>query len=799
MGVGTRQPTIKFGPYVIDLHAGELRKFGAKIRLQEKPLQLLAALAEQSGEVVTREELRQRLWPGDTFIDFETGLNTAVSKLRDALSDHSEKARYIETIPRRGYRFIAPVEFVNVKHPATGNSGHAPKPESVLALSPTVEQLSGVPTSKSPEPRSTFRATLWISLAAAVLIVAGGAYWLTHGRPALSFHPRDSVLIADFENQTGDPRFDNALSTAFDVSMEQSRYANVFPRMQLDAVLKRMGRPQGERITPSLGREICQRESVRGLIVSSITRTGQEYSLTTQLIDPRSGGAVRSYTERSHGEDHILDALDVLSKEIREALGESLYQIHQAAKPLPQVTTPSLTALQQYAEGSALWQRGKYPEAGTLLKAAVATDPDFAMAHAALGSAYFSYINNVPEDGKREYEKALSLLSRTTDRERMIIETRYALDQNHVAEADLLFRAYLDRYPDDSVMRFDYANLLRKNERRTDAIEQYKQVLRVVPDFAHAYVGIATAYKSLNNFPAALQAYSKAFEIDPQFLIAGNVNREYGFALVANGDIQKAEQVFSALLEKSETRENGLRSLAFLDLYRGRYASAQGRLQQSLDILRTHNAPPLSVARVQLLLAIVSEGRGDAKGQQQNLDAALAHFKDIQQKVVFGSMLGDACARAGFLDQAQKIAAVITPLADQRSTEQMGYLHLIEGEIALAAGQRDIAIELLKQADKENRTGFSIEALAHGYHQSGQIGEAVASYEKMLSSIGPSLGWEPQQRWLEARYTLALDYSSRGDKQKARETLATLLNLWKDADPNLPLLKQAKAEYAKLQ
>jgi tetratricopeptide (TPR) repeat protein len=242
-----------------------------------------------------------------------------------------------------------------------------------------------------------------------------------------------------------------------------------------------MGRQQGERITASLGREICQRESVRGLIVSSITRTGQEYSLTTQLIDPRSGEPVRSYTERAHGEDHILDALDVLSKETREALGESLYQIHQADKPLPQVTTRSLTALQQYAEGSALRKHGKFPEGAAMLRAAIATDPDFAMAHAALGSAYYSYIANAPEDGKREYERALSLSSRTTDRERMIIQTQYALAQKHMTEGDVLFRAYLDRYPDDFAMRYNYANLMRDSDRPADAIEQYKQVLRVAP------------------------------------------------------------------------------------------------------------------------------------------------------------------------------------------------------------------------------------------------------------------------------------------------------------------------------
>jgi DNA-binding winged helix-turn-helix (wHTH) protein/tetratricopeptide (TPR) repeat protein len=789
---------LKFGPYLVDLAAGEVRKNGSRIRLQEKPLRVLALLAERQGQVVTREELKKRLWPEDTFVDFETGLNTAVSKLRDALSDSAENPRYIETIPRRGYRFISPVEFVNGHRPSAEDSDYGRNAKLAPALIPATGELSGTEARKVSGARPKKRATLWISLAAVVLIIGGGAYWLTHGRPALSFHSSDTVLIADFENQTGDPRFDNALGTAFGVSIAQSRYANVYPRMQLDAVLKRMGRQQGERITASLGREICQRESVRGLIVSNITRTGQEYSLTAQLVDPRSGEPVRSYTERSHGEDHILDSLDALSKEVREALGESFYQIHQADKPLPQVTTRSLTALQQYAEGSVLWNHGKYQDAATLFRAAIAADPDFAMAHAALGNAYYSFITNAPESGKKEYEKALSLLSRTTDRERMIIETDYALDQNHLAEADLLFRAYLNRYPDDTVMRFDYANLLRKNDRKADAIAQYKQVLRVAPDFAHAHIGIATAYKSLGKYPDALQAYSKAFEIEPQFLTSGNINREYGFALVANGEDQKAEQVFSALLAKAETRQNGLRSLAFLDLYHGRYASAQSRLQESLEILKPQNSP-LSVARVCLLLATVAEGKGNTKGQRQNLDAALTDFRDIQQKVLFGAMLGDAYARAGLSDEAEKIAAVITPVADQHNLEHMGYVHLLEGEIALGLGQHDRAIELLKQSDKENRTGLSIEALAHAYQQSGKIDDAVATYETMFGLTDLWLGWEPQQRWLEARYTLALDYLSRGDKQKARETLAPLLNLWKDADPNLPFLKQAKAEYAKLQ
>jgi tetratricopeptide (TPR) repeat protein len=142
---------------------------------------------------------------------------------------------------------------------------------------------------------------------------------------------------------------------------------------------------------------------------------------------------------------------------------------------------------------------------------------------------------------------------------------------------------------------------------------------------------------------------------------------------------------------------------------------------------------------------------------------------------------------------------MIAPLADPRSSEQAGYADLLKGDIALAAGDRDTAIQLFKQSDKENRTGFSVEALAHSYQQSRDIDAAMDAYAGMFGRAELSLRWEPQQRWLEARYTLATDYAARGDIQKARQTLETPLNLWKDADPDLPLLKKAKTEYAKLQ
>jgi DNA-binding winged helix-turn-helix (wHTH) protein/tetratricopeptide (TPR) repeat protein len=780
------QPSFSFGPYEADLRSGELRNNGSRIKIQDLPLRLLSALAEKSGQVVTREELRKRLWPADTFVDFEDGLNTAVRKLREALGDDAEMPRYVETVPRRGYRFLGDAKQI---------------PQSVSTGFAAAEIHSTETPRESPvlvRGRRSRWKTWALGAVVALIVVSGVGLWLLYGRPAFSFNSRDSILVSDFENQTGDPRFDEALRTAFTVSLEQSRHANIFPQVRLASVLRLMGKSSTERITPEVGREICQRENVRGLITGSITRTGEEYAVSAELIDPQTGATVRSYTERSYGEDHILDALDVIAADVRRDLGESLYQIHRADSPLPEVTTSSLAALKQYADGTAQWHQGKFQEAATLLRAAVQTDPDFAMAHAALGLDYFSYIANAPVQGKEEYEKALALSSRTTERERMIIQAHYADDLGHIGDADALYRSYLSRYPDDWNMLSDYALLLRRHGRAPEAIAQYKEILTVAPDDAKTFVEMATAYRTLNQVPQALQSYAQAFQLDPQWLVAGDTSREYGFLLVQNGEDQKAEQIFTSMLDKPETREGGLRSLALLDTYHGRFASARKRFDESLTILQNQPAP-LSKARVHLWLAIVANGQGDSRAEQRELASSFDSFEALGPKVVFGAWLGRAYARSGALDNAEKIEGLIAPLADTKSAEQRGYLQLLQGEIALAQGHSDNAIELFTASNSEYSTAFSVEALASAYQQAGKTDDAITWFARLLNQEHDSIAWEPQQPWLAAHCALAADYLAKGDREKAKQTLGQFLNLWKDADPDLSLLKQAKAEYATLQ
>jgi DNA-binding winged helix-turn-helix (wHTH) protein/tetratricopeptide (TPR) repeat protein len=772
---------LKFGPFEVDASLGELRKKGARVPIQEKPLRVLAALAERQGELVTRAELHEHLWQGETFVDFDNGLNTAVRKLRIALGDDFESPHYIETVPKRGYRFLAAVEVADA-------ALAAPAAEAITATG------SILPLPRPPAFQSRHGARRLLLLSLAVLICAGGVLtWFAYSRPVYSFNAHDSVLIADFENQTGNPRFDNALETAFSVSLQQSRHLNVFPRARLASVLALMGKSPEERITPALGREICQRENIRGLIASSITRTGEEYALSAELVDPQSGDTVRSYSERSYGEGHVLDALDVIAADIRRDLGESLYQIHKNNQPLPEVTTASLPALKEYADGTALWHRAKYQDAVTLLRAAVEADPDFAMAHAALGSAYYSYIYNEPQKGDEEYRKALGLASRTTEREGMNIEVNYADSQGHFQDADRLYQIYLKRYPDDWGMLSNYARLLRTHGHADQAIGQYKEIHRVAPDDARTQVELATAYKTLGRFPDAIAAYTQAFQIDPLYLTSGDVSREYGMALIQNGDAGKAEELFTSQLGNPKTRESGLRSLALLDLYRGKYASARPLLEEALVYDEGLKSEPVGVARVRLLLAILAEGEGDTRMEQRQLDSAMADFKALSPKVILGAWIGSEYARAGMAKQAKQIESAIAPLVDGKNAEQVAYGHYLQGEIALQHGDKEKAIQLFGLSDQEKSTPFSSEGLARAYQESGEMTQAVSQYEKLLASSMFGLLWEPQQRSLTARYTLAADYLAMGNPAKALEALNPLLVLWKDADPTLPLRKQAIA------
>ena len=379
---------------------------------------------------------------------------------------------------------------------------------------------------------------------------------------------------------------------------------------------------------------------------------------------------------------------------------------------------------------------------------------------------------------------------RTTDRERLYIQTRYAQDLGHQAEARNRFDVYLKAYPDDWGMRFNYASLLRSNGEIHEALEQYKELVRISPNYPSTYIDIATSYSVIGNYAEALRNYEQAFKLDPSWKTNQNINHEYGMTLFRNGDEPKARETFKLAFDKLDLKPRGLRSLAWLDLYHGKYADAKPRLQEAL--LSDENYKwALSILREHNLLAMVADGQGDRAGQLRELDLALPYLATSGAQARAGLWLGTQYARAGSVAKAVDILEKVRPFADLQNPEHVSDLHTLEAEVELAHGKKDHAIELLSLADKARSSAMTLEGLAHAYEASGNPDQAAVWYEVFVGEADPPLGWEPQQGWLAAHYHLARIYLVKGDKVKASTQLAFLLDAWKDADPGLPLLKDA--------
>jgi DNA-binding winged helix-turn-helix (wHTH) protein len=289
---------LRFGVFEVDVRAGELRKQGMRIKLQEQPFHVLTILLQQPGEVVTREELRSENWPADTFVDFDNSLNTAINKLREALGDSADSPRFIETLPRRGYRFIAPV---------TGVDGT------------TRGTAAGVSAAAPPRSRKIVVTVAVVVLAAGI---AGGLFW--RARQARRLTEKDTIVLGDFANSTGDAVFDGTLREGLSVELEQSPFLSLVSEEGIRQTLQMMERPVNTRLTPEITREVCQRTSSAAALDGSIALIGSRYTLILKAVNCVNGDLLASTEAQAIDKNHVLDALGKAASEMRRRLGESL-------------------------------------------------------------------------------------------------------------------------------------------------------------------------------------------------------------------------------------------------------------------------------------------------------------------------------------------------------------------------------------------------------------------------------------------------------------------------------------------
>jgi eukaryotic-like serine/threonine-protein kinase len=763
--VSTSQPanTVRFGSFQLDLRSAELRHNGTTAKLPEQPFQILVELIQHPGEVVTREELCRCLWRSDTFVDFEHGLNSAVKRLREALDDSAENPRYIETLPRHGYRLMVPVEKSEPAAPAI--------------------------------PRAPIRKIL---APVAVLLVAaaiGGTLYLRLHRITPRLTDKDTIVLSDFDNKTGDPVFDDTLKQGLSVQLEQSPFLDLLSEDKVNGTLKLMGRPSGDRLTPQVTQEVCQRTGSKAMLTGSIARLGSQYVIGLKVVDCNNGDVLAEAQEQAAGKEAVLKALDAAAVSLRSKLGESLSSVQEHTAPLEEVTTPSLEALKAYSLGMKTFYAKGETAALPFYKRAAELDPNFAMAYVWMWRVAFDLYGL--ERGAEYERKAYDLRQKVSERERFVIQGRHYVDvTGELDRAKQVFQLYQQTYPRDDQPHRSLGIIADDQGNWEKTLEEFREALRLGPDDGINYLNLGIAYSSLNRLDEAEAVYKQADErkLEGEWLLQAR----YWLGFL-KGDAAEMAQSFSAAMGKPVSEELLLATLADTEGWYGKLKSAHELTERAMDSAK-RNDDKQGAAAFQAAAALREVESGKREQARAEAKAALKLAPTLNVR----KMAALALALAGDTARAEKVATELNKTFPLATMVQSYWLPTIRAAVALERKDPSRAIELLKVASPielgqpTTLTVTLCPAYLRGeaYLMLHDGNRAAAEFQKFIDHRGLVVNFP----WgALARLGLARAYALQGDTAKARAAYQDFLTLWKDADPDVPILKEAKSEYAKLQ
>jgi tetratricopeptide (TPR) repeat protein/tRNA A-37 threonylcarbamoyl transferase component Bud32 len=636
----------------------------------------------------------------------------------------------------------------------------------------------------------------WIGGAVGLLVILGGIALL--GRSSgVAFTERDWIIIADLDNQTDEELFDRSLNTALTIAIEQSKYVNVVPRTRVEEALGRMGREEAAVLDEALAREVALREGAKAVVAFAISRVDTTYLISAQILAPETGVTVGSETVRAEGQAAVLPALDGLARTIRTTLGETLDDIAQRAVPLPLATTSSLQALKRFAEGRDAWREGRYVEARELWRSAIEIDSNFAWAHARLGTA-LTFMGQGPQ-GESHFRVAEELLDRVTQREQLWIRQLIAGYRGNRGEAANLTRMFLREYPDDRDAWFSLGRHLQYLARRREALEAYQQSIAIDSFYQNAYVNSGQLYYQVGQPENARRSFEKAFELEPDDLTraSGDINRMYGFVLVMLGDTANARVTFGKMLSGGAAQQgNGLRSLGFLEMYRGKYSAGIRYLNEAILANRA-GVLKLSeyINRLHLATAFSARGMDDSVDVQLREADVLA--EQISISTGWLKVLAQHHVRRGELERTQHVLDQMIARSPPNSPQyERSAIAWIQGEIALAQREFGTAIDRLELARRLWPSNLYREALALCYLRSGQLEQAATVFEEITHDW--DLGTVNQQPWILAHYWLGRVHEEQGNVAEAAEYYQRLLDLWSDGDDDLVALNDARERLSQL-
>jgi serine/threonine protein kinase/tetratricopeptide (TPR) repeat protein len=624
--------------------------------------------------------------------------------------------------------------------------------------------------------------------AASVALVAAGVFFYFHESHKLT--EKDTILLTDFVNTTGDPVFDGTLKQALAVQLEQSPFLNIFPQERARDTLRYMGRSPDERLTPDLARQICQRESIKAVLNGSIATIGSQYVVGVDAINCQTGDTLAREQFEVDKKEQVLGAVGKAASNLRGKLGESLASIQKFDAPIEEATTSSLEALKAFSLGEAERDKGSEYTSVPFYKHAIELDPNFAVAYARLGQAYAN--TSQDELAIENVKKAFERRERASEVEKLYISTHYyEIVTGELDKATEAYQLWKRTYPRDPIPTNNLGSDYNDIGKFDQGLEEALETMRLDPNSAFSYSILGGAYLGLNRFAEAKAVRQRqvALKLDGM----GTHQDLYVLALL-EGDMAAMER--EAEWAKGKPNEFVmLETVAEAAAFSGKLQKAREIYRQAIELARRGKFEE-GAAGVAARQAIVEALFGNMVQAREGATAALAI--DRSRTNLF--FAGVAQSMAGDIRQATATADELRKRFPTDTWVNSISLPSIRGEIEIGRGDLAKAIELL-QAASPYELGWASRALPNyvrgqAYLKARQGKEAAAEFQKILDHRGVC---QASPACALSHLQLARARALSGNTADARTAYQDFFALWKDADPDIPILQQAKAEYAKLQ
>lgn len=623
-------------------------------------------------------------------------------------------------------------------------------------------------------------------LIAAALVLAVAAAIFFYFKPASALTDKDTILLADFVNTTADTVFDGTLKQGLAVQLAQSPFLNVFPDARVRQTLRLMGRSADDRVTKEVAREICQRQGLKAFLAGSITNLGTSYVITLEAVNGQSGEEIAREQVEAETKEQVLKALTQAASKLRQKLGESLSSIQKFDAPL-ELTTSSLEALKAYSLGNEQSSSGRFLESIPFSKRAIELDPNFAYAYASLAVQYAN--TNQPKLAAEYAEKAYALRDRVSELEKLRISAFYhSLITGDLDKRIEGLETYKATYPRDARAPNNLSDAYFSTGQFEKSAAEAREAVRLNPNSVVGYANLGQAFIGLSRFADAREVVDQALDQNLDSTFFHSFLYQIAFVGADTAAMQQQLDWWRGKPDEYVALNLQTQTAAFS----GQWRHSQDLSRGAIELATRNDAKEVAVQ-----YAVEAMLRDAVFGQCSQIKASTSQAAELSRNNVFLTRAALALALCGDAGQAQSLIEEVTKERPKDTLINSLWVPLVGAAIQLNRNNPAEAVQLLEAAKRyEVAAEFwpqYVRGLAYLRLKSGN--EAAAEFQKILDNRG--------QAPLSALYQLAHLGLARaaalaGDLSKSRKAYQDFLALWKDADSDLPILKEAKQEYEKL-